>query len=279
MKDECSCNEVQFAVSAQSGFSKRIHTYATKTHGNNSLTGFIAGPYGAPPRWEAYESLILISASTGASYTLPILESILSGRATICTQRISFLLVVRNRSHIDFYAKRLNSALSGAEALGIDMSAEVAITNDISHTKDASVQDDDSVKETKGDEQATQLREKKDIKEDKIEPYILAKPQSTSRGTSSQPTVPGAECSCANGTVKTVEATRHVVYSYSRPDISAFIRRTVEVTGGETSVGVCGGRSLVAKVRNSVASLSDERAVHKGTGAQGIHLHVEEYCF
>jgi hypothetical protein len=36
---------------------------------------------------------------------------------------------------------------------------------------------------------------------------------------------------------------------------------------------------LVATVRNAVASLSDERAVHKGTGAQGIHLHVEEYCF
>jgi hypothetical protein len=53
----------------------------------------------------------------------------------------------------------------------------------------------------------------------------------------------------------------------------------VEATGGETSVVVCGGKSLVAKVRNCVAALSDERAVHKGTGAQGIHLHVEEYCF
>lgn len=26
-------------------------------------------------------------------------------------------------------------------------------------------------------------------------------------------------------------------------------------------------------------SLSDERAVRKGTGAQGIDLHVEQYCF
>ena len=53
----------------------------------------------------------------------------------------------------------------------------------------------------------------------------------------------------------------------------------MEATGGETSVVVCGGQSLVAKVRTSVASLSDERAIHKGTGAQGIYLHVEEYCF
>jgi hypothetical protein len=70
-----------------------------------------------------------------------------------------------------------------------------------------------------------------------------------------------------------------IVYSDGRPDIASFIRKPVEVTGGETSVAVCGGKSLVAKVRNAVASLSDERAVQKGTGAQGIHLHVEEYGF
>jgi hypothetical protein len=71
----------------------------------------------------------------------------------------------------------------------------------------------------------------------------------------------------------------HVHHSSSRPSIEAFIRDPVEATGGETSVVVCGGRSLVATARNCVAKLSDERAVHKGTGAQGIHLHVEEYCF
>jgi hypothetical protein len=53
----------------------------------------------------------------------------------------------------------------------------------------------------------------------------------------------------------------------------------VEESGGETSVVVCGGKELTTCVRNSVASLSDERAVHKGTGAQGIHLHVEEFLF
>ncbi|EQL01135.1 Flavoprotein transmembrane component [Ophiocordyceps sinensis CO18] len=39
------------------------------------------------------------------------------------------------------------------------------------------------------------------------------------------------------------------------------------------------GRELAASTRNCVSRLSDERAVHKGTGAQGIFLHVEEYAF
>jgi Flp pilus assembly CpaF family ATPase len=71
----------------------------------------------------------------------------------------------------------------------------------------------------------------------------------------------------------------HIHHYARRPDVADFIRTAVEATGGETGVVVCGGTSLVAKVRTSVAKLSDERAVHKGTGAQGIHLHVEEYCF
>ena len=89
-----------------------------------------------------------------------------------------------------------------------------------------------------------------------------------------------SKCCCDNGEgPSAVQSSRQIIYSYQRPGIAAFIRLPVEVTGGETSVAVCGGKSLVATVRNTVAKLSNERAVHKGTGAQGIHLHVEEYCF
>lgn len=64
-----------------------------------------------------------------------------------------------------------------------------------------------------------------------------------------------------------------------RPDIESLIRGPVEQAWGETAVIVCGGKEIVARTRNSVSRLSDERAVHKGTGAQGIFLHVEEYSF
>lgn len=70
-----------------------------------------------------------------------------------------------------------------------------------------------------------------------------------------------------------------IVYTSSRPDVEDFIRRPVEATGGETQIAVCGGKSLVACVRNHVAALSDERGVHKGTGAQGIALFTEHYSF
>lgn len=48
---------------------------------------------------------------------------------------------------------------------------------------------------------------------------------------------------------------------------------------GETGVAVCGPGALAADVKAAVVGLSDERAVHRGTGAQGIYLHVEGFGF
>jgi predicted ferric reductase len=62
-----------------------------------------------------------------------------------------------------------------------------------------------------------------------------------------------------------------------RPTTRNIIRKSLEQALGESAVVVCGPQGLVDDVRNSVVRLSDERAVHKGTGAQGIYLHCE--CF
>ena len=62
-----------------------------------------------------------------------------------------------------------------------------------------------------------------------------------------------------------------------RPHPRTLIRKTLEQALGESAVVVCGPKGLVDDVRQSVVGLSDERAVHKGTGAQGVFLHAE--CF
>lgn len=155
----------------------------------------------------------------------------------------------------------------------MELQIEIAITNDaISIHSQETKTPDDMVDEKNNDD-----------------PLVVEKSLSTSSRASSLPVSKseGKVCCCNNpsGTpspcciIATGDASRRIVYSYTRPSVAAFIRTPVEVTGGETSVAVCGGKSLVADVRNSVVALSDERAVHKGTGAQGIHLHVEEYCF
>jgi predicted ferric reductase len=69
----------------------------------------------------------------------------------------------------------------------------------------------------------------------------------------------------------------HPTIVSGRPTPRTIIRKVLEKAEGESAVVVCGPRGLADDVRRSVVSLSDERAVHKGTGAQGIYLHVENF--
>jgi hypothetical protein len=64
-----------------------------------------------------------------------------------------------------------------------------------------------------------------------------------------------------------------------RPCPKIIIQRTIEQARGESAVVVCGPPGLVDDVRQSVVSLSDERAAHKGTGAQGIYLRTEAFDY
>ncbi|KAF3047999.1 hypothetical protein E8E12_005606 [Didymella heteroderae] len=64
-----------------------------------------------------------------------------------------------------------------------------------------------------------------------------------------------------------------------RPQTKDIIRRSLEQALGESAVVVCGPQGLVADVKQGVVELSDERAVHKGTGAQGVYLHTESFGY
>ncbi|PQE33538.1 ferric reductase like transmembrane component protein [Rutstroemia sp. NJR-2017a WRK4] len=323
--DKCHCNEIQLAIRAQKGFSRRIHNYASKMQQLDKtaiLTAFVAGPYGVPPSWSTYETILLISASTGASYTLPILESILHNPAPTCIQRIQFLLVARHRHHIDFYTDRLSAAHDLADKKGIELIVNIAVTGDdgMSMTSSrvegkSSSELSDEEKNSQGDvfvksisdassisttpiekgcccnsratatanDDAISIRSAKrqtyiDEKKDEITPYTTIQP--IPNASSSSSTQEGCCCAKkAKAAPRQGPSRRNIIYLDGRPEISQFLRKPIEMTGGETAVTVCGGKSLVGKVRNSVAALSDERAVHKGTGANGIFLHVEEYCF
>ena len=64
-----------------------------------------------------------------------------------------------------------------------------------------------------------------------------------------------------------------------RPAPTNIIRKVLEEADGETAVVACGPKGLRDDVRNTVVRLSDERAVHKGTGALGVYCHVEGFGY
>ncbi|KAK0631148.1 hypothetical protein B0T17DRAFT_530266 [Bombardia bombarda] len=267
LPETCICNSIQLVVRKHKGFSKRLHDFAAKAQAagkKETLTAFVSGPYGVPPRWDIYETIILISASTGASFTLPILESVLHTKETNCTKRIDFLLTAKQGEEVDFYVTRLHEFIERAKEIGIELLVHVAITRSApSPASGGSGMGALAFGPSSASSSGSDLGK---VMDDEV-------------AATSPADVEKAAASAHRKRLSNASADSHVHHASVRPDVEAFIRGPVEATGGETSVVVCGGPSLVAKVRNCVASLSDERAVHKGSGAQGIQLHVEEYAF
>ncbi|RYP40387.1 hypothetical protein DL767_001742 [Monosporascus sp. MG133] len=268
--ETCICNSIQLVIRSHYGFSRRLNKFAREMEAlgkKETLTALVSGPYGRPPRWDTFETLVLISASTGTSFTLPILESVLQSSSTKCTKRIDFLLAARQGEEVGFYRARLQEALDVAAAVGIELVVHIAVTGAGQlETVTASTSTSTSPWSS-----ASGIDEKKVTCCKNVREKNLSDTEDAPAMCSGGFAPPKRHSSASED--------HHIHHSATRPDVAAFIRKAVEETGGETGVVVCGGQSLVAKVRTSVAKLSDERGVHKGTGAQGIHLHVEEYCF
>jgi len=64
-----------------------------------------------------------------------------------------------------------------------------------------------------------------------------------------------------------------------RPQPRNIIRKSLEQALGESAVVACGPTGLTDQVRQDCVRLSDERAIHKGTGAQGLYCHIEGFGY
>lgn len=108
---------------------------------------------------------------------------------------------------------------------------------------------------------------------DKIEPVFET---SSSSQSTHQSTDASSQTSVEQQDAK-ISPYPEIAMLSGRPQPRNLIRKTLEQALGESAVVACGPQSLVDEVRQSVVALSDERAVHKGTGAQGIYFHAESF--
>jgi len=215
------------------------------------------------PSIDRHESLILMATGNGASFTVPLFLHALSTGHHL--RQIRFVWIMRQADQLGWFKDQLLSAWREAQKRDVAISVCIFITRD--GAESAWTASRNALLE---DSQVRSTNEKFEGETKVANPVLDVVAEK------------GKDEAVVQGSLRSSSSSASVdepdlQISYGRPDLDALVRPVVESAWGETGIFACGGNQFMGSVRNYVARLSDERAVHKGTGAQGIYLFCETY--
>lgn len=270
--------ELSFVVRAHAGFSRRLYNCATSLLPTTShpakerpFTIFLDGPYGCPPNFLQYDTLVLIAGSTGVTFTIPILLHALESPSASCVRRIQFTWIVKAGSHFEWFANEISHALYLADQRGIDLDIRTYVTCDPTYTTNFPVRNPPS-RPSKKPCCCTRFIDESSLSTAKGSEAESISLSSTPSEDSDCETKGMCTCNCSSGAERSP-----VLVEIGRPDLRTILERNLMLARGETGVAVCGPEGLMARTRCLVAALSDERGAEKGTGAFGVELFGEGF--
>ncbi|KAK3672814.1 ferric-chelate reductase Frp1 [Recurvomyces mirabilis] len=293
--------QLVFILKSHKGFTKSIMNYANTSteallsRGNSeaetgekgktiSYRAIINGPYGGHHAdFAAFDSICLIAGSTGVTFTLAVLQDIAERAANLGkklpVRRIHLIWCNNQEDRAKWVAAELNSAVEKLAQAGIEtivtvhVTCDSALTNQTSEPKACGCKCDKSagpcccVTITKDTEEIAEETKKGDG-----EPKVTI--QSSARSSDSMRSA--ASVKDDRVVVKRSWLPCGTLCS-GRPDFREILTNMLDGAQGESGVAVCGPHGMGAMIRRDIVKLSDERAIHKGTGAQGCYLHVESF--
>jgi ferric-chelate reductase len=299
--------DLVFLLKSHGGFTKRIldscstlslsHDPSTKPETTSSpavqakqkaYRAFIDGPYGAShANFASFDTVVLIAGSTGITFILPLLLDIAYRAAEqkqkLPVHRIEVIWMVKSSSCTTWVSEELQDAFNKLQEVGIEINIRVHVTCDERLT--------DSEDASRGKEEGCQCE-----CDDSLGPCCCVSPVSDSDddiatekiAPSSKKDLSTSQSAKDLSPITTATITekapkKHRLESAAmlsgRPDFHSVLWELLDQAEGETGIAVCGPLGLGTAVRSAVVRISDQRAVHKGTGAQGIYLHVEGFCW
>lgn len=262
-----------------------------------SRIALIDGPYGGSQSdFAAFDSVLLIAGSTGITFTLPILLDIAhrASSSRLPVRHLSFIWVIKSTSCTSWISSELKSAFQTLRNAGIETSLKIFVTCDDTFTegssdlptRNAGCQCNISLGPCCCVRNATTSPTTK--KETQTETDAITRSGSESSAfneklqlhTTEMQTTTTTTSPCSPSTnPKNSPLTSLATFASGRPDIYSLIWQLLDQAEGESGVACCGPVGLNARVRNAVVRCSDERAVHKGTGEQGVYCHVEGFAW
>ena len=266
-----------FLLKSQKGFTRRIMTGAnnsstallphTKQEAQieqnkqvQTHTALINGPYGGSHSdMAAFDSICLMAGSTGITFTLAILQN-LADRAVLNAKRlplrrVHFVWCIKDVSWASWCNTETSSAVAKLRSVRIEVEVSLYVT-----CADAFTDQGDESKEC-GCSCDKSLGPCCCAVVDEVEGKDVGTSTTVVRtpGSAQLSILPSAS------------------FHSGRPRVMEILEQLLDGADGESGVAVCGPIGLSSSVRNTLVRLSDERAIHKGSGAQGCYLHVESF--
>ncbi|PQE11215.1 metalloreductase protein [Rutstroemia sp. NJR-2017a BVV2] len=246
-------------------------------------TALIDGPYGNTPDFATFDTVLLISGSTGTTFTLPILLDIAS-RAhgpRLPVRKVVFIWIIKNTSWTSWINREVTAAAGKLRAAGVELEIRIYVTCDSKFTTGENGDGNENILGRREVDCCTCdtslgpcccINIDDSESDDVIRPIDKnSSPATISEKATSSITVADPQSGSRSRILP------YAVFHSGRPDFFPLIGEILEQAEGETGIAVCGPMSLNAGVRGTVARLSDMRAVHKGTGAQGVFLWGEGF--
>ncbi|UZP37102.1 hypothetical protein NXS19_004918 [Fusarium pseudograminearum] len=252
--------DLQLTIKTKTGLTRDLNDWARRTGLRGDTGGLrvmVTGPFGAVPNWKQYENLVLVAASTGGSFTTPILEDLLSSQSPGCIRTISALYIVRHTAHAKVYLQRITRLLSRAKEMGISTKIQVAVTRGPNTVSEAVLQD----------ESRERLIDPETARGPSVEleRFSIDSARSSESAKEDQLLKEEVDMDLDGAYASAIEHTD------GRPEIATFVRTAVGDVPGNVAVAVCGGEAIERVVKISVASLRRRN----GLGAGDVYLHVE----
>ena len=211
-------------------------------------------------------------------------------RAPGCVRRTTVHWIIRQKEHFHWFGDALTAAIEAAAHSDLQLQVFVHVTGaagaagatdafDVraDTTCNNPVAIESASIEAASTSSGSEAEEARSLDIEKSQAHTHLSPSSTTTSSSITPADEKHPAHQKETSSSSSPSSLLFMRYCGRPTVEALIRPSVEAARGETAVVVCGGLAITAQSRSFVARLSDERAVHKGTGAQGIGLWTETY--
>jgi ferric-chelate reductase len=251
----------------------------------------VGGPYGASHSDPAaFDTVLLISGSTGVTFMCSNLLS-LAHRAQAANRlplrRVDFVWVVKQVCWTTWIADELIAAVRDLKGKGIEVKVTIYVTCDDSFTYlPAGKADDGCTCDAPCkccDAPASEESSPPGAKETDDDIITSISPDDKAGAKKTTVTVTTAAILSPTPSPGAAVAEKQqlpfAAFVCGRPDVTELVWELASQAEGEMGIFVCGPLGMCTEIRRTVATVSDERAVHKGTGAEGIYLHVESFSW